>query len=155
VDLVKGRKEVSFEVWFTPTEKSYNWHPVVQFKGGKDAFYYTFRTLSKHRAELIVNGHNESIQRKIGVNVGQPMHVVVTYDQDGRDGQPLLCSYVNGKLTGQLVTKIKLSELGLTDGQVGPFAGAFDELRIYDYPLSAQEVQGSYATGPDKVNLAK
>ena len=72
---------------------------------------------------------------------------------DGRDGNPLLSSYVNGKQTGQMVTSIKLSELGLTSGQIGPFAGAFDELRIYDYPLNAQEVQGNYAAGPDKVNV--
>jgi len=152
-DLVKGREEVSFEVWFTPTGESYNWDAVVQFRGGKDAFYYTFRTLNTHRAELIVNGHNEDIQRSIDVKVGQPMHVVVTYDQDGDDGRPLLCSYVNGKLTGRMITSIKLSELGLTSGQIGPFAGVFDELRIYDYPLSAQEVQGNYATGPDGVNI--
>ncbi|MDP6353665.1 MAG: metallophosphoesterase [Planctomycetota bacterium] len=153
--LVKGRKEVSFEVWFTPTGKSYGWDPVVQFRGGKDSFYYTFRTLNKHRAELIVNGHNEDIQRSIGVKVGQAMHIAVTYDQEGRDGRPLLSSYVNGKLTGQMVTSIKLSELGLTTGQVGPFAGKFDELRIYDYPLNAQEVQGNYTAGPNKLNLAR
>jgi len=155
VGLVKGREEVSFEVWFTPTGGSYNWNAVVQFRGGKDAFYYTFRTLNTHRAELIVNGHNEDIQRNIDVKVGQPMHVVVTYDQDGENGRPLLASYVNGKLTGRMVTSIKLSELGLTSGQIGPFAGAFDELRIYDYPLSAQEVQGNYAAGPDKLNVTK
>jgi len=153
--LVKGRKKVSFEVWFTPTAKSYNWDPVVQFRGGKDAFYYTFRTLNRHRAELIVNGHNEDIQRKIAVKVARPMHVVVTYDQDGRDGRPLLASYVNGKGTGRMATGIKLSQLKLTGGRIGPFAGKFDELRIYDYPLSAGEVQGNYAAGANKLNLAK
>jgi len=155
VSLVKGRKAVSFEVWFTPTAKSYNWSPVVQFRGGKDAFYYTFRTLNRHRAELIVNGHNEDIQCKIGVKVAQPMHVVVTYDQDGKDGRPLLASYVNGKGTGRMVTGIKLSELKLTSGRIGPFAGKFDELRIYDYPLNDRQVRGNYAAGPNKVNLAK
>jgi calcineurin-like phosphoesterase family protein len=154
-DLVKGRKRVSFEVWFTPTGKSYNWSPVVEFLGGKDAFYYKFRTLNKHRAELTVNGHNEDIQRTINVKVGQPMHVVVTYDQEGSEGQPLLSSYVNGDLTGRMVTKIKLSELALTSGRIGPFAGVFDELRIYDYPLSAAEVAGNYAAGPDKLRVAK
>ncbi len=155
-NLVKGRKEVSVEVWFTPTAKNYNWNPVVQFQGGKDFFYYTFRTINRHRAELIDDGHNERVERKrIPVEVGQPMHVVVTYDQDGRDGRPLLSSYVNGKLTGQIVTSIKLSELGLTSGQIGPFSGTFDELRIYDYPLRAQEVQGNYATGPRKLNFTR
>jgi len=153
--LVKGRTEVSFEVWVTPTAKSYNWTPVVQFEGGRDYFYYKFRTLSKHRAELIVNGHNERIQSEIGVTVGKPMHIVVTYDQDGRDGAPLLSSYVNGRLTGQLGTKIKLSELTLTRGKIGPFAGAFDELRIYDYPLTAAAVQGSFEAGPSNLSTRK
>lgn len=154
-DLVKGRKEVSFEVWFTPTGTSYNWNPVVEFHGGKDAFYYKFRTLNKHRAELIVNGHNEDIQRNIDVQIGEPMHVVVSYDQDGSDGQPLLSSYVNGKLTGQMATSIKLSELTLESGRIGPFAGKFDELRIYDYPLTPREVQGNFERGPARIQTSK
>lgn len=154
-DLVKGRKAVSFEVWFTPAAKSYNWNPVVQFQGGRDFFYYKFRTLTLHRTKLIHNGRGANIKCSFGVKAGQPMHVVVTYDQDGKDGRPLLSSYVNGKLTGQMVTGVKLSELKLTSGQVGPLAGKFDELRIYDYPLSADQVQGNYASGPNKVNLAK
>lgn len=156
-DLVKGRERVSFEVWFTPTEQSYNWSPVVEFLGSEknDAFYYKFRTLNKHRAELIVNGHNEDIQRTIDVKIGQPMHVVVTYDQRGSDGRPLLCSYINGKLTGQMVTNIKLSELALNRGRIGPFAGTFDELRIYDYPLKPPEVQGNFERGPSRVQIMK
>jgi predicted phosphodiesterase len=154
VDLAKGREEVSFEVWFTPTARSYAWDPILHFGGYGDAFYYTFRTLNTHRAELVVDGHNEDIQRSIDVQVGQPMHVVVTYDQDGDDGRPLLCSYVDGKLTGRMVTGIKLSELELTDGRIGPFAGAFDELRVYDRPLTAAEVAGNFKNGPDKLVLA-
>jgi len=154
-DLVKGREEVSFEVWFTPTANTYNWTPVVAFGGGRDAFYYKFRTFRRHRAELIVNGHNEKIQRDIGVKVGQPMHVVVTYDQDGHDGRPLLCSYVNGKLTGRMATSIRLSELGLTSGQIGPFAAEFNELRFYDYPLNEKEVRGNFEAGPDKLQVAE
>ena len=109
-------------------------------------------TGSGTRGRVISSGHNERVQSDVGVTVGKPLHIVVTYDQDGRDGQPLLSSYVNGRLTGQLTTKIKLSELALTQGKIGPFAGAFDELRIYDYPLTAAEVQGNFNAGPS--NLA-
>jgi len=154
-DFLKGRKEASFEVWVTPSADKYNWSPVVQFEGGKNLFYYTFRTLTKHRAEMIVNGHNERIQSSVDVKVGQPMHIVVTYDQDGRDGQPLLSSYVNGRPTGQLTTKIKLSELALTRGQIGPFAGTFDELRIYDYPMSSAEVSASFKAGPSRLSVER
>lgn len=151
VKLVKGRTEVSFEIWFTPMAGQYNWRPPIEFRGGRDAFYYTFRTLTKHRAELIANGHNEDIQRSIGVKVGRPMHVVVTYDQDGLDGEPLLSSFVNGKPTGTMKTGIKLSELKLTHGRIGPFTGTFDEVRIYDYPVNERQVAASFEAGPNKL----
>ncbi len=154
--LVEGRQKASFEVWFTPTAKGYKWDAPLSFRGGGgNAFYYTFRTLTKHRAELIVNGHNEDIQRDVAVKVGRPMHVVVTYDQAGLDGRPLLSSFVNGKQTGAMKTSIKLSVLKLTRGRVGPFAGAFDEIRIYDYALNAQQVATSFKTGPDKLAAPK
>jgi hypothetical protein len=118
--------------------------------------WYAFRTVSVHRAEISVRGHNEDIQNKgVAVEVGQPMHIVWTYDQAGASGKPLLSCYRNGKLTGTLRTGIKLSELSMRLGRIGPFAGQFDELRIYDYPLSAREVEGNYATGPDRVNFTK
>ena len=153
--LVKGRQKASFEIWFTPTANGYKWHAPLSFRGGKDAFHYTFRTLTTHRAELIVNGHNEDIQRSIGVKVGRPMHVVVTYDQAGLDGRPLLSSFVNGKQTGAMKTGIKLSVLKLAQGCVGAFAGVFDEVRIYDYALNAQQVATSFKTGPDKLAAPK
>ena len=57
--------------------------------------------------------------------------------------------------TGRIVTGIKLSELDLTSGQVGPFAGKFDELRFYDYPLNEKEVRGNFEAGPDKLEVAE
>jgi len=155
-DLVKGREEVSFEVWVTPTTNRYGWNNVLVFSGEKnDRFYYCFRTFGKHRAELVRHGHNEKVyNRRAQATVGKPLHIVVTYDQEGRDGKPLLTSYLDGRSTGSIVTSIKLSELGLSSGRIGPFAGNFDELRIYDYPLNAKEVAGNYEAGPDKVNVA-
>jgi hypothetical protein len=153
--LVKGRKAVSLEVWFTPTAQTYDWDPVVMFQGGSDAFYYKFRTLGMHRTKLILSGRAQNLKSTPEVKAAQPMHLVVTYDQAGKGGDPLLSSYVNGKLTGRMPSGAKLSDLGLTSGQIGPLAGAFDELRIYDYALTDQQVQGNFAAGPNKVNLAK
>jgi predicted phosphodiesterase len=155
-DLVKGRQQVSVEVWVTPTAEAYQWDNVFIFGDMQGGIWYAFRTLSVHRAEISVGGHNEDIQNKgVAVEVGRPMHIVWTYDQTGADGKPLLSCFRNGKLCGTLRTDIKLSELNMLPGRIGPFAGHFDELRIYDYPLSAHQVQGNYAAGPDKVNLAK
>jgi len=153
--LVKGRKAVSFEVWFTPTAKSYDWDPVVMFQGGSDAFYYKFRTLGMHRTKLILKGRAENVKSTVDARTGSSLHVVVTYGRDAKDGPVLLSSYVNGKRTGRMVTGVKLADLALTSGQVGPLAGAFDELRIYDYALTDRQVRGNYASGPNKVNLAK
>ncbi len=152
--LMEGRKKTSVEVWVTPSSESYSWTPVVMFKGSqRDIFWYTFRTLTKHRAELHDNGRNEDIQPVVKVTPGNKVHVVMTYDETGKDGKPLLSTYLDGRKLGSMVTGIKLSELKFDLGQVGPFAGEFDELRIYDYPLSTEEVLGNYKLGPDKLNL--
>jgi predicted phosphodiesterase len=155
-DLVKGRKELSVEAWVTPTATDYNWNNVFIFGDMQGGIWYTFRTLSVHRAEISVRGHNEDIQNKgVAVKVGQPMHIVWTYDHTGADGNPLLSCFRNGKPCGNLRTGIKLSELSMSQGRIGPFAGQFDELRIYDYPLGADEVRSNYAAGPNEVNVIK
>ena len=153
--LVKGREAVSFELWFTPTAQSYDWAPLVLFQGGSDAFYYKFRTLTMHRTKLIRNNRADNAKSTVDAKSNRSMHVVVTYDQTADLAGGLLSSYVNGKRTARITTGAKLADLGLTSGQIGPIAGKFDELRIYDYALSDQQIQGNYNAGPNKVNLAK
>jgi len=153
--LVKGRKAVSFEVWFTPTAESYDWDPVVLFEGAGDAFYYKFRTLGMHRTKLILKGRAQNVKSTVDAKAGRQMHVAVTYGPSGKNGGLVLSSYLNGKLTGRMTTGVKLADLGLTSGQIGPIAGKFDELRIYDYALTDQQVRGNYAVGANKVNIAK
>jgi len=111
---------------------------------------YTFRTLTVHRAEIAVNRHNEDIQRSVPVKPGKPLHVVVTYDHDGAGGKPLLSYYRNGKLIGKMRTGLLLGDVEDTANRLGPFAGKIDELRIYDYPLTPPEVQGSFQAGPSR-----
>jgi hypothetical protein len=126
----------------------------VRFAGGGDAFYYTFRTLQNHRAELIDDGHNEDIQRTVEVEVGRSMHIVMTYDQGGDGHKPVIASFINGEENGRMETTIELSELLLVDGHIGPFAGSYDELRFYDYALSPEEVFNNFEAGADKLQLA-
>jgi hypothetical protein len=145
--IVSGRRAVSMEVWVTPTETSYNWNSVVRFGDRGDAFYYAFRTLQKHRAELIDDGHNEDIQRTINVMVGKPLH------EDGPGGHPEIASFIDGEENGRMRTSIKLSGLQLAEGRIGPFAGVYDELRFYDYALSPEEVCNNFQAGPDTVRV--
>ena len=142
-------------MWVTPTAQHYNWNGVFSFGHHRgDGLWYTFRTLTVHRAEICDDGHNEDIQRKgVPAKPGQPMHIVVSYDQQGADGQPLLACFRNGELCGRLRTGIRLSDLALKNGRLGPFAGRFDELRVYDVALNEKQVRGSYRAGPDALNL--
>jgi hypothetical protein len=153
--VVKERKQVSVEVWITPMADAYKWNAVFSFGHHRgDGLWYTFRTRTVHRAEICDDGHNEDIQRKgIPVQRGEPLHIVVTYDQDGADGQPLLSCFRDGALCGRLRTGIRLSELAFDSGRLGPFAGQFDEFRVYDYALTEKQVRGSYRAGPDALNL--
>jgi len=153
--LLEGKGDLSFELWFAPTGRTYKWHAAVRFGCHEgDWLTYVFRTFNVHRAEIAVDGHNEDIQRKVPVQVGKTMHVVVTYDADGADGRPLLCYYRDGKRYGRMPTGLKLSDIEEAKNRIGPFAGRFDELRLYAYPLSEGEVAGNYEAGPDRLELA-
>ena len=120
---------------------------------GDDWLTYVFRTLTVHRAEIAVRKHNEDIQREVPVKPGEPLHVVITYDHDGADGKPLLGYFRDGEPFGTMRVGSKLSDVEDTQNRIGPFASEFDELRVYDYPLSGAEVRGSFASGPDKLRV--
>lgn len=151
--IIAGRGTFSMEFWITPTADRYNWDPPVRFAHEKDAFYYTFRTLNKHRSELINNGHNEDIQRSVAVDPGKPLHIVMTYTEKGANDKPEIGSFINGEENGRMETSIKLSGLQLTEGFIGPFQGIYDELRFYDYDLSPEEVSSNFEVGPDRLKV--
>ncbi len=155
-NMLKG-EDASFEVWFAPTADKYNWgRPLFFGNDGGDGFYYCFRTFNVHRSEIMVNGHNEDIQKKgVPVKKGEMVHVVVTYDHDGADGSPLLCTYRDGERRGSMRTSLKLTDVEDTRNSIGPFEGLFDEMRVYDYPLTDAQVRGSFAAGPDKLEVAE
>ncbi len=153
--LVGGRRAVSMEFWLTPTADAYDWNAPVYFGDRDDAFYYTFRTLTKHRAELIDDRHNEDIQRTVPAEAGRPLHVVMTYDQGAAGGAPEIASYVDGEQNGRMATAIELSGLDLRDARIGPFAGIYDELRFYDYALTPEEVRNNFRHGPDRIEVAE
>jgi hypothetical protein len=153
--LLKGLRDVSFEVWFTPTADRYKWNSVVRFGNRDDWLTYVFRTLTVHRAEIAVARHNEDIQARVPVEPGTTLHVVVTYDHDGADGKPLLRYYRNGKPAGTMGTGLKLTDVDDEVNVLGPFVGTFDEFRIYNYPLEPAEVHGSFESGPEKLTVRR
>jgi outer membrane protein assembly factor BamB len=149
--MLKGLRDASLEFWIAPTAKEYKWSAPVFFGNGPDRFYYCFRTLTLHRAEISVNGHNEDIQQRVPTEPGTWMHVVVAYDHDGADGKPQLICYRNGRLAGKLETGLKLTEVEDNDNRLGAFDGIYDEVRVYDYALSLPEVMSTYEAGPDRL----
>jgi len=153
--LLEDMEDVSVEVWFTPTADTYNWHPVFRVGSKGDWLTYVFRTFTVHRAEIAVNEHNLDIQQRVPVEVGKPMHVIVTYDADGADGQALLRYYRNGECHGEMKIGLKLSDITETNNRLGAFAGTFDELRIYDYPLDAKAARSNYEAGPDRLPVGE
>ena len=60
---------------------------------------------------------------------------------------------INGEETGRMRTAIKLSDLHLPEGRIGPFAGILDELRFYDYALSPEEVSNNFDAGADMLRI--
>ena len=153
--LIEGKTDMSFELWFTPTAEQYSWSAPVRFGSADDWLTYVFRNLGTHRAEIAVDRHNEDIQQGVPAKPGRAMHVVVAYDADGAGSKALLSYYRDGKLRGTMPTSLKLSDVTEKQNRIGPFAGIFNEFRIFDFPLSPAEVGGSYNAGPDKLVLAK
>jgi hypothetical protein len=152
--MLAGLEDISFEIWFTPIASSYNWNSVVRFGGSDDWLTYVFRSLNLHRAEIAVNRHNEDIQRHVPVEIDKPMQVVVTYDEDGANGEPLMAYFRNGECFGQIHTSVRLTDVNDSQSKLGPFTSTLDELRVYDYPLSLAEVRGNFAVGPERLRVA-
>lgn len=83
-------------------------------------------------------------------------HVVVTWDGDG----DVASLYLDGVLQSEGQTHFELSDiidnnnwLGRAQWNDPMLTGSYNEFRIYDYPLSANQVLGNFQAGPDVVNL--
>ncbi|MGF1581951.1 MAG: LamG-like jellyroll fold domain-containing protein [Gemmataceae bacterium] len=153
--MLKKQNDVSFEVWLTPLSKEYQWHSAVRFGNPNDWLHYCFRNFNTVRAEIAVRRHNEDIQVPSAAVLGKPMHIVVTYDHKANEGKPVLCFYRDGKRYGRLPTNLKLTDVADNQNRIGPFVGQFDELRVYDYALTEEEVRGTHKAGPNKLEVAK
>lgn len=154
--ILSRKRDISFEFWYIPTADHYNWQSVVYFGDGNDWFHYCHRTLTVHRAEIVVNRHNEDIQIKsVPINRDKFTHVVVTYEHNGADdGRPEICYYRDGTRYGKMPTNLKLWDVDDDRSRIGPFPMVLDELRVYDRTLKPGEVTGNYNHGPNVVNLA-
>ncbi|MFP6906668.1 MAG: LamG domain-containing protein, partial [Verrucomicrobiota bacterium] len=86
----------------------------------------------------------------------QEYHFAITWDESSGDVR----IYENGLETAGMNTTMQIGQLNDVNNWLGRsnwtadsnLQGDFDEVRIYDRVLSAEEVQGSFIAGPDLVD---
>ena len=87
------------------------------------------------------------------------MHLVVTISRD--NDMTVVRYYHNGMLQGETTSPTPLSSINDVNNWLGRsqltnrpnMAGTYHEFRIYDCALTSEEIVGSFAAGPETVNL--
>ena len=88
-------------------------------------------------------------------------HVAVTYDGSGKasgmrlfvDGKPLECDVLHDALSHPVLSR---RHLGVGSAQLGaPYTGGFDDLRVYDRPLTQDEIEALAVNEPARAILLK
>lgn len=143
-----GRTPFSCECWVKPT---------TAFNGAKQSFVYRgFAAVTWHFAmefsllkmeRFDVSTAKDVVFSNTPLVDGKWQYVVGTYD--GR----YMRLYVNGVFNGMLASTRAVSDPGETTkaGNSGtaarPYGGLMDELAIYNYPLSLDQIQSHYSIG--------
>jgi MYXO-CTERM domain-containing protein len=156
---------VTIEAWATANAATGVWSRILDL-GGTDGsalgFNYTF--ISPRAAGDVARGsisdadpgyNHEEFTDASGKNDGLEHHYAFVLD----DANDLMKLYVDGTLASQNTMTISLSSVSSALGYFGKslypdpnLNGNIDEIRIYDYALSADGVLGNYENGPDFVN---
>jgi hypothetical protein len=152
----------TFETWTTSDVQPRTWTRLFDFGARRGKSMYVTprgggRRGSALRFTITVNGDpgEEQANSPDQFPVGENTHVALTIDADKKVAK----LYVNGKLaaTREELT-LKPADLGNTvNNWIGRsqfpdpfFKGSFDEFRIYDTPLTAEEVETNFKAGPEK-----
>lgn len=92
---------------------------------------------------------------------GNDYHVAITFDASaGADGRSILGYYLNGALVKQTLTDTLLEDIDFQNLFIGAnqdlssmIVMDYEEFRIYDYALTADEVLGNFILGADVQNF--
>ena len=173
--IISALESATFETWMTwngPQDSS--WQRVFDFgtsSGGEDIAdtgdnqLYTFLT-PRSSANTTRFGYDDgATERQVNAPAtlaGEPsQHIVVTWDYDSGNFITTVSLYVNGQLRSVdggghfLLNQLIDVNNWLGRSQFGPdamLAGSYDEFRIYDYALTANQVLGNFGAGPSVVN---
>lgn len=168
-DLLKGLSAVTIEAWAT-YESNAGWARLFDFGdtnpdtgNGRNYLMFTGHSgNSDHRVVIsdVDPGYNhEEMITVPGIfdNLGE-QHVAIVVDST----RNFMALYVNGKLVGSKSNlTIPLSAVSGVHNYIGKATynpdpslyGTVNEFRIYDQALSAAEIAGSAAAGPDDLSL--
>jgi hypothetical protein len=153
------------EVWFTYRSNT-NWVRVFDFgntnEQGNGAYVWYFTPRAGRVSRTTFSNTDPGSKYEEIINNGQlpqdvPVHVVVIFDSKNSKSR----LYINGKLIGEKIMTVKLSDIGTQHLYLGkssynsdrPLQGTIDEFRIYNGPLSDLQILLDSQTGPD--NLQK
>jgi hypothetical protein len=157
-------ESVTIEAWFE-VGVAQNWQRLFDFgetvngAGGNALFYTPTSGVGDSRLVIATNGAptwqtGEELVSGASVAAGTPTHVACVYD----GAVPEIRLYQDGVLIGSTPTTMILANVARTFAYIGDatytadpyFNGTVDEFRIHDAALTTQEVQASYAAGPDE-----
>lgn len=169
--LISGLVDASFEIWVTWNGGSTAWQRIFDF-GSSDngseqgsgityAFLTPMNGVSPYAITFAYTINGSLSEQWISAGTFGPMksgattHVVVVID----DTNDRMWLYVNGEpdpsegvaFSGSLSAIEDVNNwLGRSQYSTDPeFGGSLHEFRIYDAALSAEQIQTSYAAGPD------
>ena len=133
---------MTVEAWVNPTTTNSVWRTVLAKEQGSGLAYSMASNSTSGRPYGLVNTGNEQLaQGPAALPANTWSHMAATYDGSA------LRLYVNGSLVttlpaiGSIVTSTSPLHFGGNTGLGEWFQGSLDEVRIYNRPLSAAEIQ--------------
>ncbi len=172
--LISSLSQMTIQCWATYTDDDLAiWGRILSFgtsDGGEDQSpsgsttgYLTIQpNRSGNQAGAEIHAQGSGSSRSIVLNGRSPLHeeILYTYVQDDAAGRVRF--YINGALQGTMVSSDIMKLQDLIDNNVwlgrgqwnDPLhTGSFNECRIYDTVLNAEEIMVSYLTGPDELPI--
>ncbi|MBP7825735.1 MAG: LamG domain-containing protein [Verrucomicrobia bacterium] len=167
-DLISDYTSITFEVWTTP-ESHPAWARLIDFgtsTGGKgaggDGLTWTFITLNAnggYQGNLNGDGANQWVTGSQPAP-GELHHLVFTVDADAQtaalyDNGVQVAFARNFTMTPQRVGPTYNNFIGRSQFAADAYyAGAIDELRIYNHPVDLVQVAANYEAGPESLTGA-
>lgn len=170
--LVSSLTQMTIMTWATYADEGLNvWSRILSFgtsndgedtsNAGSNSGYLCIQpNRGSTNAGCEIHQQGSGASRSIEIDGRMPLHeeILYTYIQDDVAGRVRF--YINGALQGTMVSSDIMTLQSLTDNNIwlgraqwnDPLhTGSFNECRIYDTALSAEEIMVSYLAGPDEL----